>query len=148
MARQILIYVVSAALVPVVRITKGIILLVLPVALIRERLGTATHAVLSVLLNVALVCVSNLLSGVFRVEFVFYMLIPAVFFTMLRSRIQRSRFRSGSSLEESLHKNIVRFQGGQPGSDYRELLIHREYVNEVAALMGFVAGGFLFLGLK
>ncbi len=148
MVRQILVYVVSVVLVPVVRIAKGIILLVLPVALIRERFALATHAVLSVLLNVAIVCVLDLLCGVLRVEFVFYMLIPAVFYTMLRSRAQRSRFRSGASLEESLHKNIVIFQGGRPGPDYRESLIRREYVSEVAALAGLLLGGSLFLALN
>ena len=148
MVCQVLIYVVSAVLVPIARIAKGIILLVLPVALIRGRFALATHAVLSVLLNAALVCVLDLLCGVLKVEFVFYMLIPAVFYTMLRSGIQRSKFRSGSSLEESHHKNIVKAQGGQPSSDYRELLIRREYVNEVAALVGFLLGGFLFLGLN
>ena len=148
MARQIIIYVISAALVPAVRITRGIILLVLPIALIREHPGTVTHAALSVLLNIGLVSVLNVSSGLLKVDFIPYMLIPAVFFTMLRGRIQRSRFRSGTSLEESLHKNIVRFQGGRPGSDYRELLVRREYVNEVAALLGFTAGCFLFVGLK
>ena len=148
MVRQILIYVASALLVPVVRTAKGIILLVLPVALIRERLGTATHAALSVILNLALVYALVSLSRVLEVQFVVYMLIPAVFYTMLRGRTQRNRFRSGSSLEESLHKNIVRSQGGQPGSAYRELLIQREYVNEVAALTGFLIGCFVFLGSK
>jgi len=77
-----------------------------------------------------------------------YVLIPAAFLTMLKSGTQRRRFRSGTSLEESLHKKIVSFQGGRPGLDYRELLIIREYVNEIAALVGLLAGGLLFLRLN
>ncbi len=146
--RQILIYLGSAILVPVVRIAKGIVLLVLPMPLIGRRSGIATHAALSFLLNFALVYAVVLQSGVLKVEPVFFMLIPAVFLTMLKSRTQRARFRSGSSLEESLHKNIVKFQGGRTGTDYRELLIRREYVSEVAALVGLLLGGFLFLGLS
>ena len=146
--RQILIYVVSAVLAPVVCVAKGFILLVVPMVLIGKRSGIVTHAVLSVLLNFALVYAVTLLSGALKVEPVLYMLIPAVFYTMLRSRTQRSKFRSGCSLEESLHKNIVKFQGGRPGSDYRELLIRREYVNEISALLGFLLVGLLFLGSK
>lgn len=143
--RQALIYVFAAILVPVVHAAKGVILLVLPIALIGRRSGIVTHAVLSVLLNVALVYAVVALSGAIGVRPVVYMLLPAAFYTMLRTRTQRGRLRSGQSLEEALHKRIVSFQGGQPGSGYRELLILREYVNEISALLGFFLGGFLFL---
>ncbi|UCE50017.1 MAG: hypothetical protein JSW47_07635 [Phycisphaerales bacterium] len=146
--RQVLIYVCSAVLVPVARAARGIILLVLPMPLIGKRSGIVTQAVLSLLLNFSLVYLVALISGVLEVEPSLCMLIPAAFFTVLKSRTQRSRFRSGTSLEESLHKRIVSVQGGQPGSDYRQLLILREYVNEIAALVGLLAGGLLFLRLK
>ena len=146
--RQVLVYIASAVLAPVVCVVKGVILLVVPMPLIGKRSGIVTHAVLSFLLNVALVYAVVLLSRALNVEPVLYMLIPAVFYTMLRSGTQRSKFRSGASLEESLHKKIVTFQGGQSGSDYRELLIRREYVNEISSMLGFLLGGFLFLGSK
>jgi len=141
--RQVLVYIASAVLAPVVHVAKSVILLVVPMALIGKRSGIVTHAVLSFLLNVALVYVVVLLSRALDVEPVLYMLIPAVFYTMLRSGTQRSKFRSGASLEESLHKKIVTFQGGRAGSDYRELLIRREYVNEISALLGFLLGALL-----
>jgi len=146
--RQVLIYVVSAVLVPVVRALRGIILLILPMPLIGKRSGIVTQAVLSLLLNFALVYLVALISRVLGVEPGLYVLIPAAFLTMLKSGTQRRRFRSGTSLEESLHKRIVSFQGGRPSSDYRELLIIREYVNEIAALVGLLAGGLLFLRLN
>lgn len=148
MLRQILIYVVSAVLVPVARIVKSIILLLLPMAFIGKRAGIVTHAVLNILLNVALVYVVVLLSKALGVQPVFYMLVPAIFLIVLGCRTQRRKFRSGRSMEESLHKNIVEFQGGQPGSEYRELLLRREYVNEIAALLGLLLGSILFLGSK
>ncbi len=148
MVRQILVYAVSAILVPVVRMVKGIVLLVVPMTWIGPRSGVATHAVLSAALNFGLVYALVWLCGVSRIEPVVYMLIPAVFFTMFRSWTQRSRFCTGASLEESLHKSVVKFQGGRPGSDYRELLIRREYVNEVAALVGFLLGALLLLRPK
>ena len=52
---QILIYVTSAVLVAVVRIAKGVILLIVPKALIMERAGLVTHGVLNILLNGGLV---------------------------------------------------------------------------------------------
>lgn len=145
MGRQILIYVVSAALVPLVRIIKGVTLLRLPMAFIGKRSSILTHAVMNILLNAALVYVVILLSNSLEVQPVFYMLVPAAFFTILRSRSQRDKFRSGHSMEESLHKRIIRFQGGQPDSEYRSLLLRREYVNEIASLLGLLLGGILFL---
>jgi len=143
LASQILIYVISAVLVLVVRIAKGVILLLVPMTLIGRRAGIVTHAVLNILLNGGLVYVVVLLSESLGIQPVLYMLMPAIFFTMLRCRGQRDRFRSGRSMEESLHKNIVRLQGGQEGSDYRELLIRREYANEIAALLGFLLGALM-----
>jgi hypothetical protein len=138
---------VSAALVPVVRIIKGVTLLILPMAFIGKHSSIVTHAVMNVLLNVALVYVVILLSNSLEVRPVFYMLVPAAFFTMLKSRSQRDKFRSGRSMEESLHKNIIQLQGGQPDSEYRDLLLRREYVNEVASLLGLLLGGILFLAM-
>lgn len=144
--RQVLIYVASAVLVPFVRTARGITLLILPMPFIGKRSGIVTQAVLSLLLNFALVYLVALISHALVVESSLYMLIPAVFLTMLKSGTQRRRFRSGTSLEEALHKKIVSFQGRLPGSDYRKLLILREYVNEIAALFGLLVGGLLFLG--
>lgn len=143
--RQALIYIISALLVPVVRATRSATLLVLPMPLVVKRFGIVTQACLSLLLNFALIYLVALISKALGVEPSLYMLIPAAFFTMLKSGTQRRRFRSGTSLEESLHNKIVSFQGGQPGSDYRYLLILREYVNEIAALAGLLVGGFFFL---
>ena len=120
--RQVLIYVVSAVLVPVVRALRGVILLILPMPLIGKRSGIVTQAVLSLLLNFALVYLVALVSRVLGVEPGLYVLIPAAFLTMLKSGTQRS--------------------------DYRELLIIREYVNEIAALVGLLAGALLFLRLN
>ena len=148
LARQILIYFTSAALVPVVRIVKGVILLLVPMTLIGKRVGLATHAALNILLNGGLVYVVVLVSEALGIQPALYMLMPAIFFTVLRCRGQRDKFRSGRSMEESLHKNIVRFQGGQEGSDYRSLLIRREYVNEITALLGFLLGALMLWWLK
>ena len=148
LARQILIYVTSAVLVPVVRIAKGVILLLVPMTLIGRRAGLVTHAALNILLNVGVVYVVVWLSEALGVQPVLYMLMPAILFTVLRCRGQRDRFRSGRSMEESLHKNIVRFQGGQESSDYRALLIRREYVNEITALLGFLLGALMLWWLK
>jgi hypothetical protein len=148
LARQILVYVASAALVAIVRIVKGVGLLLMPMKLIGRSTGLVTHAVLNILLNIGLVYVVVLLSEALRVQPVLYMLMPAIFFTVLRCRMQRGRFRSGRSMEESLHKNIVRLQGGQEGSDYRALLIRREYVNEITALIGFLLGALVLWRLK
>ena len=148
LARQILVYITSAALVPVVRIVKGVILLLVPMKLIGKRTGLVTHAALNILLNSGLVYVVVLLSEALRVQPVLYMLMPAIFFTVLRCRRQRERFRSGHSMEESLHKSIARFQPGQEGSDYRALLIRREYVNEITALLGFLLGALMLWWLK
>ncbi len=148
LARQILIYVTSAVLVAVVRIAKGVILLVGPKALIGQRAGLVTHAVLNILLNGGLVYVVVVLSAALGVQPVLYMLMPAIFFTVLRCRSQRDKFRSGRSMEESLHKKIVRFQGGQSSPGYRALLLRREYVNEVTALLGFLLGGVMLWWLK
>ena len=148
MLRQILIYVASAVLVPVARTVKGITLLLLPMAFIGKRAGIVTHAVLNILLNAALVYVVVLLSEALGVQPVLYMLAPAVFLIVLRCRTQRDKFRTGHSIEESLHKTIVEFQGGQPGLEYRGLLLRREYVNEIASLLGLLLGGILFLGSK
>lgn len=145
LVRQILIYAVSAALVPVVRIIKGVTLLFLPMAFIGKLAGLFTNGILSILLNVALVYVVILLSNSLGVQPVFYMLIPAALLTMLRCRTQRDKFRSGQSMEESLHKNIIRIQGGPPDSEYRALLLRREYVNEITSLLGFLLGAILFL---
>lgn len=145
---QILIYVASAVLVPVVRIAKSIILLLVPKTLIRERAGLVTHAVLSLLLNCGLAYVVMMLAEALGVRPVLYMLVPAIFLTVLRGRNQREKFRSGRSMEESLHKAIVRIEGGPPGSDYRALLIRREYVNEIAALLGFLLGALMLWWLK
>lgn len=145
MIRQILIYVASAVLVPIVRVAKGIILLLLPVVFIRKLISLVTHSILNILLNIALVYVLVRLCNILGVQPVFYMLAPAIFFTVLRSRSQRSKFRSGYSIEESLHKDIVQSQGGQPDSDYRVLLLRREYLNEITALLGFILGGIFFL---
>lgn len=133
---------------PVVRIMKGITLLLLPMAFIGKHRGTVTHAVMNILLNAGIVYVVILLSDLLEVQPVFYMLVPAVFFTMLRSRNQRDKFRSGRSMEEALHNNIVQFQGDQPDSEYRTFLLRREYVNEVTSLLGFLLGGILFLRSK
>ena len=146
--RQILIYVTSAVLVPVVRIAKGVILLLVPKALIGQRVGLATHAVLNILLNGGLVCVVVLLSEALGVQPVLYMLMPAIFLTALRCKSQRDKFRSGRSMEESLHNRIVQIEGGRPGSDYRALLLRREYVNEVTALLGFLLGALVLWWLK
>ncbi len=81
LARQILIYVTSAVLVLVVRIAKGVILLLVPMTLIGKRAGLVTHAVLNILLNGVLVYVVVLLSEALGVEPVLYMLMPAIFFT-------------------------------------------------------------------
>ena len=148
LARQILIYVTSAALVSVVRVAKGVILLLLPKALIGQRAGLATHAVLNILLNGGLVYLVVLLSEALGVQPVLYMLMPAIFFTVLRCRNQRDKFRSGHSMEESLHKRIVRFQGGQAGLGYRALLLRREYVNEITALLGLLLGTLMLWWLK
>ncbi len=148
LVRQILIYVASAGLVPVVRIAKSVILLLVPKVLIRERVGLVTHAVLNILLNCGLVYLVALLSESLGVRPVLYMLMPAVFLTALRCRKQREKFRSGRSKEESLHKAIVRIQGGQSDSDYRALLIRREYVNEIAAMLGFLLGALMLWWLK
>ena len=148
LARQILIYVTSAVLVPVVRIAKGVILLLVPMTLIGKRAGLVTHAALNILLNVGLVYVVVLLSEALAVQPVLYMLMPAIFFTMLRCRGQRDKFRSGRSMEESLHRNIVRIQGGQAGSDYRALLLRREYVNEITALLGLILGAIMLWWLR
>ena len=146
--RQILVYITSAVLVPVVRIIKGVILLLVPMKLIGKRTGLVTHAVLNVLLNGGLVYVVVLLSEALGVQPVLYMLMPAIFFTVLRCRTQRGRFRSGRSMEESLHKNIVRFQPDQEALDYRALLIRREYVNEITALLGLLLGALMIWRLK
>ena len=143
--RQALVYVTSAVLVPVVRAARGVLLLIVPMPLIGRYSGVVTQAVLSLLLNVALVYLVALFSHTLDVEPGLFMLIPAAFFTVLKSGTQRSRFRSGTSLEESLHKKIIDIQGGRPDLDYRKLLILREYVNEIAALVGLLAGGFFFL---
>ncbi|KPK44493.1 MAG: hypothetical protein AMJ65_02890 [Phycisphaerae bacterium SG8_4] len=148
LARQILVYITSAVLVPVVRIAKGVILLLVPMTLISKRAGLVTHAVLNILLNVGLVYVVVLLSEALGAQPVLYMLMPAIFVTVLRCRGQRERFRSGRSMEESLHRNIVRFQGSQEGSDYRALLIRREYVNEITALFGFLLGALMLWWLS
>ncbi len=148
LARQILIYVTSAVLVSVVQIAKSVILLLVPKALIRQRAGLVTHAVLNVLLNGGLVYVVMLLSEALGVQPVLYMLMPAIFLTVLRCRSQRDKFRSGRSMEESLHKAIVLIQGGQSGSDYRALLLRREYVNEITALLGFLLGALMLWWLK
>ncbi|MHC4580160.1 MAG: hypothetical protein ACYS14_01805 [Planctomycetota bacterium] len=148
LARQILVYITSAVLVPVVRIAKGLILLLVPMRLIGRRIGLVTHAVLNILLNGGLVYVVVLLSEALGVQPVLYMLMPAIFFTVLRCRTQRGKFRSGCSMEESIHKNIVRLQGGQEGSDYRTLLIRREYINEITALLGFLLGALMLWWLK
>jgi len=145
--RQVLIYIASAVLAPVVHVVKSVILLVVPMPLIGRRSGIVTHAALSFLLNVGLVYVIVLLSRALGVEPVLYMLIPAVFYTLFISGARRIRFRSGASLEESLHSKIVTFQGGRSGSDYRELLIRREYINEISALLGFLLGALLNLEL-
>jgi hypothetical protein len=113
--------------------------------LIGKRSGVVTQAVLSLLLNFALVYLIALVAKALGVEPSLFMPIPAALLMMFKSGTQRRRFRSGTSLEESLHKRIVSFQGGRPGSNYRELLILREYVNEIAALAGLFAGGLLFL---
>ncbi len=120
-------------------------MLILPMHLIGKRSGVATQAVLSLLLNFALIYLVAVISKALGVEPSLFMLIPAAFLTMFKGGTQRRRFRSGTSLEESLHKKIVSFQGGRPDSDYRELLILREYVNEIAALAGLFVGGFFFL---
>jgi hypothetical protein len=143
--REVLVYVVSAVLSPVVRAGRSIILLILPMHLIGKRSGVVTQAVLSLLLNFALVYLIALVAKALGVEPSLFMPIPAALLMMFKSGTQRRRFRSGTSLEESLHKRIVSFQGGRPGSNYRELLILREYVNEIAALAGLFAGGLLFL---
>ena len=148
LARQILVYVTSTVLVAVVRIAKGVILLVVPKPLIRERAGLVTHGVLSILLNGGLVYVVMMLAEALGVRPVLYMLMPAIFLTVLRCRNQRDKFRSGRSMEESLHKKIVQFQGGPPGSDYRALLIRREYVNEITSLLGFLLGALMLWWLK
>lgn len=145
---QILIYVASAVLVPVVRIAKSIILLLVPKTLIRERAGLVTHAVLSLLLNGGLVYVVMMLAEALGVRPVLYMLVPAIFLTVLRGRNQREKFRSGRSMEESLHKAIVRIEGGPSDSDYRALLIRREYVNEISALVGLLLGALMLWWLK
>jgi hypothetical protein len=148
LARQILVYITSAVLVPVVRMAKGVVLLLVPMKLIGKRTGLVTHAVLNILLNSGLVYVVVLLSEALGVQPVLYMLMPAIFLTVLRCRTQRGKFRSGRSMEESLHKNIVRLQGGPEGSDYRALLIRREYVNEITALLGFLLGALMLWWLK
>ena len=148
LVRQILIYVTSAALAPIVRTAKGVTLLFLPKALIGQRAGLVTHAVLNILLNGGLVYLVVLLSEALGVQPVLYMLMPAIFFTVLRCRSQRDKFRSGRSMEESLHKKIVRLQGGRPGPDYRALLLRREYVNEITALLGILSGVLVLWWLK
>jgi hypothetical protein len=148
LVRQILVYITSAALVPVVRTAKGVVLLLVPMKLIGKRAGLVTHAVLNILFNSGLVYLVVLLSEALGVQPALYMLMPAIFFTVLRCRTQRGKFRSGRSMEESLHKNIVRLQGGEEGSDYRALLIRREYVNEITALLGFLLGALMLWWLK
>lgn len=83
--------------------------------------------------------------SVLRVQPVFYMLCPALFFTTLRSRNQRTRLRGGYGIEESLYKDLVEFTGGQPNPDHRALLLRREYVNEITGVVGYLLGGFLFM---
>ena len=148
MVRQILIYVAAALLVPIVRVPKGIVLLVLPMVFSRRLVTMVTHSFLNILLNVALVYVVALLCNVLRVQPIFYMLCPAVFFTILKSRSQRAKFRSGYSIEEALYKDVVEFRGGQPDPDYRVLLLRREYVNEITSVLGLLLGGFLFMRPK
>jgi hypothetical protein len=145
---QILIYVTSAVLAIVMQIAKGVILLIVPKVLIRERAGLVTHAVLNLLLNGGLVYVVMTLAKALGVRPVLYMLLPAIFLTVLRGRNQREKFRSGRSMEESLHKAIVRIEGGPQGSDYRALLIRREYVNEISALVGLLLGALMLWWLK
>ena len=148
LVRQILVYITSAVLVPVVRMAKGVALLLVPMKLIGKHTGLVTHAVLNILLNSGLVYVVVILSEALGVQPALYMLMPAIFFTVLRCRTQRRKFRSGRSMEESLHRNIVRIQGGQEGSDYRILLIRREYVNEITSLLGFLLGALMLWWLK
>lgn len=148
LALHILVYVASAVLAIVVRVAKGVILLIVPKTLIGQRAGLATHAVLNLLLNGGLVYLVALLAEALGVQPVLYMLMPAIFVTVLRCRTQRDKFRSGRSMEESIHKKIVQFQGGQPSSDYRALLLRREYVNEITSLLGFLLGALLLWWLR
>ncbi len=148
LARQILIYVTSAVLAIVMQIAKGVILLIVPKVLIRERAGLVTHAVLNLLLNGGLVYVVMTVAEALGVRPVLYMLMPAIFLIGLRGRNQRDKFRSGRSMEESLHKAIIRIEGGPQDSDYRALLIRREYVNEISALVGLLLGALMLWWLK